>query len=404
MENNFLKGDEIKGLVQRAKDIKNSGREFSDVTDLEGNQYVDLVQEGGGVLGIALVGYTFILEQAGIRFYSLAGTSAGSINALLMAAMGKPGEATSLRVIEVMGGKNFFDFVDGPSGIKKLIQKRVEGRSGFWRGIIFNSIRIWNLLKHKIGLNPGEAFEKWLMEVLEENDIESLEDLTAKRNQLPQLQNRLKPDVEFKPPKLCIITSEITTHTKVAFPAMADLYWESPKQISPAKFVRASMSIPFFYYPYTIKDIPNHGKIKDEQWVNKASYSGEVPNTVKFVDGGMLSNFPINTFHVSGVPSRPTFGVRLSTYRQSFSNVNNIFSFSGAMISTMRQIHDYDFILKNPDYMQLICKIDADESFNWLNFNMPEERQADLFLLGAKKGVEFLEKFNWDEYKKTRSS
>jgi len=28
------------------------------------NQYVDLVQEGGGVLGIALVGYTSILENA----------------------------------------------------------------------------------------------------------------------------------------------------------------------------------------------------------------------------------------------------------------------------------------------------------------------------------------------------
>ena len=31
--------------------------------DKSGNYYVDLVQEGGGVLGIALVGYTYILEQ-----------------------------------------------------------------------------------------------------------------------------------------------------------------------------------------------------------------------------------------------------------------------------------------------------------------------------------------------------
>ena len=36
--------------------------------------------EGGGVLGIALTGYTYILEQAGIRFLGVGGTSAGSIN------------------------------------------------------------------------------------------------------------------------------------------------------------------------------------------------------------------------------------------------------------------------------------------------------------------------------------
>src|SRR5690349_4412568 len=60
----------------------------SDVFDNEGNQYVDLVQEGGGVWGIALLGYTYILEKMGIRFFSLAGTSAGAINTMLLAATG----------------------------------------------------------------------------------------------------------------------------------------------------------------------------------------------------------------------------------------------------------------------------------------------------------------------------
>ena len=34
---------------------------------------------------------------------------------------------------------------------------------------------------------------------------------------------------------------------------------------------------------------------------------------------------------------------------------------------------------------------------------MEFSRQKELFLLGAKKGLEFLEKFNWEEYKKIRS-
>ena len=37
----------------------------SDTLDDEGHQYVNLVQKGGGVLGVALIGYTYILEQMG---------------------------------------------------------------------------------------------------------------------------------------------------------------------------------------------------------------------------------------------------------------------------------------------------------------------------------------------------
>ena len=43
----------------------------SDVLDKDGHQYVNLVQKGGGVLGVALVGYTYVLEKVGIRFLRL---------------------------------------------------------------------------------------------------------------------------------------------------------------------------------------------------------------------------------------------------------------------------------------------------------------------------------------------
>ena len=69
------------------------GKHLSDIVDDHGFQYVDFVMEGGGVLGIALTGYTYVLEQAGIRFLGIGGTSAGSINALMIAALGPPEEA-----------------------------------------------------------------------------------------------------------------------------------------------------------------------------------------------------------------------------------------------------------------------------------------------------------------------
>ena len=76
---------------------------------------------------------------------------------------------------------------------------------------------------------------------------------------------------------------------------------------------------------------------------------------------------------------------------------------SGAMISTMRQIYDYDFLLRNPDYSKLICSIDADGQFNWLDFNMKDKDRIKLFNLGASKAVEFLEGFDWEAYKVIRS-
>lgn len=87
MENLFLEGSKITELAIQAREIKAGGKVFSDIVDSKGNQYVDFVQQGGGVLGIGLIGYTYILEQAGIRFYSLAGSSAGALNALLMASL-----------------------------------------------------------------------------------------------------------------------------------------------------------------------------------------------------------------------------------------------------------------------------------------------------------------------------
>ena len=76
------------------------GLNVSDVRDDKGYQYIDLVQEGGGVLGIALVGFTFVLEEVGIRFINLGGTSAGSINTALLGVVGEPHEAKSRLILE----------------------------------------------------------------------------------------------------------------------------------------------------------------------------------------------------------------------------------------------------------------------------------------------------------------
>jgi len=82
-------------LQDLAARIREPEHAISDIVDAAGHQYVDLVMEGGGLLGIALVGYTWALEQLGLRFLGVGGTSAGSINALLLAGLDDPEQAKS---------------------------------------------------------------------------------------------------------------------------------------------------------------------------------------------------------------------------------------------------------------------------------------------------------------------
>ncbi len=406
----FTQNKDVLKFIKRAQKLKKDKHRFSDIEDVNGNQYVDLVQEGGGVLGVALVGYTYVLENAGIRFFSLAGTSAGAINTMMMAGLGKIEEAKSEKILEIISQQNFFDFVDGDGVVKKLITKVLRKEKGWIRFFLwkFRGRTIFRILKEKLGLNPGNVFKTWITAALEAVNIETMGALMHQRTLLPNgLKNVAKNDEPITEieAKLAIITSDVTTHTKAEFPRMSKLYWSNPTSISPAELVRASMSIPFFFEPYEVQNIPNKGTLNDSSWYELARYSGPVPPSVKFVDGGMLSNFPINVFHTkTGVtPRMPTFGVRLSVYREDYSKADKLLGISGAMVNTMRQIHDYDFLLKNPDYSKLICRIDADEEFHWLNFNMTSDEQIALFVLGAEKAIEFLEQFDWEGYKITRA-
>src|SRR3954468_3936707 len=125
----FTQQPEVLACLKQLEDRYGKGGAnlvVSDVIDDEGHQYVNLVQKGGGVLGIALVGYTYILEQMNIRFIRLAGTSAGAINTALMAVGGAKPIADSDRkvtgnkkieksksILEAICDLNFFNLVDG---------------------------------------------------------------------------------------------------------------------------------------------------------------------------------------------------------------------------------------------------------------------------------------------------
>ncbi len=407
----FINQSEFQQMMKEAEKLK--GTVFSDILDAEGNQYVDLVQEGGGVLGIALVGYTYILETAGIRFFHLAGTSAGAINTLVLAGIDGIGKAKSKIVLDVLAKQDLFEFVDGDPTLKKIIQKVIDGtpfKKMLWK-LAWNFSKVKKALFINLGLNPGNEFEKWIEKVLRESPqkITTIGELTDKRGRkyFPEgmINRTTGQPIPDEYAHIHVITADLTTQSKVQFPKMAHLYWgDKVREISPARMVRASMSVPFFFIPFEIDNIPGAGEPASIEWIKHTNFYGPIPKKVKFVDGGMISNFPINVFHTKsgGAPRKPTFGVKLSSYREECTNIDDLGDFLGTMVSTMRHDADNEFLIQNPDFQKLICFIDADKDFNWLNFKMDDESKKRLFLLGARKGLEFLSKFNWEEYKKIR--
>lgn len=407
------------------------GWSVSDVTDQLGHQYVDLVMEGGGMLGIALVGYVYALEKANIRFLRLGGTSAGSINALLMAAAGPRHEASTEWIIRQLANKNFYDFVDGDQDAKRFIADlldRAETRAGngpkAWLHNRLDLVRLGSSglqvidnLRDSKGLNPGGHFLDWLAGLLNEKQVSSIAALKALRRKLPPgglwRAEQDGSSSAYNPASLervAIVAADISTQTKAIFPEMAHLYWHHPDQTHPANLVRASMSIPLFFEPYEVRSIPGANPAQtsaaeldryQQAWLEQG-YTGPIPKRVLFIDGGILSNFPINLFHnARSMPEAPTFGIKLGLDRNDVQPTKSLVQLLGAIFDTARTQYDFDFIHLNADYKHLVHCLDV-KGYNWLDFDMKPEEMRALFRLGVRGAVAFLQNFQWDEYKELR--
>lgn len=435
----------------------------SDVLDSNGNQYVNLVQKGGGVLGIALVGYTYILEKMGIRFLRLAGTSAGAINTALMTVIGKKEDAKSIPILKVICDLNFFNLVDGHPAARWIIKKFITHQdftakvkkwftwivmiavlliagdfiflgiehkipslsfftklffilTGFYflliGLIIFYCSRLLKRLKNSgYGINPGDFFYDWIKQQLIANGVQTVSDLNAKASALPELHLRIdNPEgVKSLSGDVTFITSELVTQNKIQFPDMCYLFREKANinTLQPAGFIRASMSIPVFFESYMINDIPCTSDEIKKAWLDTMD-EPDPPSNARFVDGGMLSNFPINIFYNPKVitPRLPSFGIDLDDSKPDNTSKNatswDLLGYFGRMFNTIRYYYDKDFLLKNKVYEKGIGKIPL-AGYNWLNFFLSDQDKIDMFVLGAKAATKFLMEFDWEDYKNNRT-
>lgn len=240
----------------------------SDVLDEQGHQYVDLVMEGGGMLGIALLGYIGVLERLNIRFLNVAGSSAGAITATLLMGIGKVEEEKFPKLLEILTKKPFSEFVDGEDPAKRLIEVGLQTNKSKLK-LLWSAYKAWPNLRKNLGLNPGNEFENWMSEnLLENNNLDNFHNF-LQTNQpnlvIRETLNRPNNQAETKKRladlktqrRLALITADITTGSKVELPAMANLYLDkNHTQRTLASFARASMSVPYFFEPLVFKDLP----------------------------------------------------------------------------------------------------------------------------------------------------
>lgn len=402
----------ISALQSLGEEATGKRLHVSNIVDGEGHQYVDLVMEGGGMLGIALVGYVHALESVGIRFLDIAGTSAGSLTALLLAAAGRKNEKKSEKLLEALATQSFGEFIDGSWGAQRFT-RGIMSKSFKALGYLFSPFALVPL-RQKLGIHPGKLIERWVEKLLRDYGVSTVRELNALVNWMP-LGLKLFDGVDSRPltraedlqGRLVLIAAEVTTETKVEFPRMAELFWPDPDEVNPARFVRASMSVPFFFAPMTVV-LGDFVRGRRAQWKELGGFKGveaaEIPgpgHVCQFIDGGIMSNFPINIFHRNGVPNAPTFGVKLGSRKTQ--GVTRAQQLSKAIFNSARHTLDSDFLLQNEDYLKLVARVDA-RAHNWLDFDMKREEQLALFRLGVQTGVSFLKGFDWLKYREVRKT
>jgi NTE family protein len=231
---------------------------------------VDLVLEGGGVKGIGLVGAVLALDKQGYVFPRVAGTSAGAIVASLIAAHQVAHKPLS-NLKTIMTKVDYRKFQD------ETLLERATGAPG----------EIAELVLH-MGIAKGDYLVEWLGNILADLGVHTFADLAITKDDDPGTS--LPPAKRYR---LVVHTSDLSRGALVRLPWDYPRYGQDPGAMRVVDAVRASMSIPFFFRPVTFTT--PKGK-------------------VTWVDGGLLSNFPITVFdRTDGAPSRwPTWGVKLS--------------------------------------------------------------------------------------------
>jgi NTE family protein len=305
----------------------------------------DLVCEGGGVRGIGLVGAVDALNQAGYRFPRVAGTSAGSIVASLVAALQAAGEPLS-RLAEIMRTIDY----------RKFLDRSLIGRVPLIGGGL-------SLLVSD-GMYRGTYLEQLLAGLLGDLGVRTFGDL------------RTGEEPEQFAWSLVVTASDLSRRRLVRIPWDLKSYGIDPDNFSVARAVHASSAIPYVFEPV---------RVSGAAWV----------------DGGLLSDFPVELFDRPDAQSRwPTFGIRLSARPgiPPTHPVHGPVSLGLAAIETLVSNQDNAYI-DDPCTVRRTIFVPAEE-VSPIDFNITVAQREALYQRGLQAGQQFLQGWNYVDYLK----
>lgn len=311
----------------------------------------DAVFEGGGVKGIGHVGALAYFERIGVQWVNVAGTSAGAIVAALVAA-----NYSVRKIRDIMFGLDFRSFMD-----ESLIDRiPLVGK-------------VISLLFEK-GIYEGDYLEKTLDQYLRQNGVRKFRDLVIPEEP-PDSKHRYR---------LRVVASDISRGKMLVLPQDIRDYGEKPDDLSVARAVRMSMSLPFVFEP-VVMTYKKDGR-------RERSY---------IVDGGLLSNYPVQLFDESGTPSWPTFGFELrESARPKRAKIRGPFSLGLALFNTMFSAMDRRYIEeKSWDRTVPIPTLGVGTA----DFDISDRKKQVLYDAGYKAAESFARDWwDWDRHVRAR--
>lgn len=290
----------------------------------------DAVFEGGGVKGVGLVGALSVFEEAGYEWRSVGGTSAGAITAALVAA-GYSARELKLELDRLLRERG----PDGAVGYERFKDKSLLDRvPGIGPALS---------LGFEKGIYEGRHFEEWLRGLLARKGVRTFADLVNPEREGDEKSSPYRY-------RLRVVASDVTRRRMLLFPQdVADFeeFDGDPDKLDVARAVRMSMSIPFFFEPVelTARDAAfprTEEEALREASGRKAAFSDR-ERTCVIVDGGLLSNFPVDMFDCppTRAPRWPTFGFKLVAPGEGRPNrITGPVTMIGALVTTMLEAHD----------------------------------------------------------------
>ncbi|WP_251859682.1 patatin-like phospholipase family protein [Clostridium sp. Marseille-Q2269] len=296
----------------------------------------DAVFQGGGVKATAFTGAICRLEEEGVNWQRVAGTSAGAIIASLL-AVGYTGKEIRNIMYELD-----YENVGNTTAIKKFPfgQKTL--------GLLFEK-----------GIFSTTYIEKYLQQVFKDKGKTKFKHISL---------NGRSP--------LKIIVSDVTNKRLVILPDDLKKYGLNPMELEISKAVTMSISIPFFFKPVKLK------------YLGKEAY---------IVDGGITSNYPIWIFDVKNIPRWPTFGFKLGNGEEYNRTIENRDFISYIMDVIETTIYSYDeSYLNDKDKIRTIS-IPA-LGVKTTEFNISLETKKKLYNEGYEKADKFLKRWDFRTY------